>query len=1807
MITLSDQDLDTALRNADAAGDVAAATAFAKERRKRRESPVNASVAASMRVPEPQGFLEESGINAFGRAVRENVGGAAGAAAGSAAGLKGGMALGNLLPLPPGIGAAVGGGVGAIGGGFAGAMFGGQAQQAVYPTSEDTKRILEADAVKSPVMSTAGNILPYLATLKISPGNLGTAFTKITPQMTAAETSAIVGNRVGTALGAGLGGISEVAVPMIRGQEVSPERVLLGAALGGLFTEPNRIGRAIGFPSSPTLRQVQAGQMAAAIPTPDAPPQFPAIDTPTPLALPESSQNGVQASMRREQAIEIQQQIERLTARRDDMVKRGVDPRAIKQINQQLAARETAMRGLEFDTTIIAPSAPQSPRVIVERNAMAAPPQAVPVAPGVAVNAETGMVPRSPEINVDQIIGPRALGFPEAGVVPVDDISMSFRPPIAIDTPAPLALPAAREASAPPALPESSPNSIRARMGQEQAVEMQQQIERLQARRDGMVARKADPKAIKQIEKQLKAREQAMMRLEFDSTIIAPPVEQAPRSIVERNAMATPPQSRQIVPEIVPTPVPVPEPVRQVPPAEASANVIAASMAADDRLRQSPMGASALREQMAAAPQERPVDPRMAARASGEDVIARGDRPAFMSADAIQQAKLEQESVSQSPVGAAGLREQLSAQSEKVNTIPEDLARARANMAKGGKEAERVRASTEPVAAFRQANGELKMYDGHHRLVNALDSGAETLPVKIDGEGVKNIPVSAFVETPPKAELVPAPTEVQSQLITPKGEVPTTATEGQPMPGGSSKSAVVPAEAPAAKPTEAVAPTAKAPAVTPEPTPAAVETPEVVSLRNQLEKLDEDIFNAKEDGDEYGAKGLEIARRRVQGSLNEALNPQTPKSVADKIRAKKVKPGSKGQISLPLFGLDDATMRRAWNGALEVAARAYEAGASLAKAAQAGIAYIRQNFPKATFKDADVAKAVEADITEGMPSARRAGDKEAAQTAASEMDRNPDKFFTDNGSTPVQTYMDDVDRTMKNLGRDVIGGRAAKGVWQRIKDVNRNILRGNQAALDDLAKGGGGTGRASPALEKLNTAINGTRPGAQGKGERGIWDNTITRLRARTNELSSAYDGISPILNNLGTVEQEALLANLVKWMKDSSSTAKLKNQPTILNAVETLRKVTKDLYNDLKANGIDVGDAGPNYFQRTLDVDMVRRNYDEFVDKFTKFYDEQWKQNDPNYVSDMAKARDAAKAYADAAILGHEGIALDGSDLNLGVARSGDPDFFKARTFTGAVSDSIDQTAAKFYQRNPFQTLAQQINRVERRIGLVRAFGKIVKENGKDVLDPTAKWREFVDAAVKEGNEGIVKEVRERYQMMFGIGGKFDPSTQAFQRAVRNLGYYSYLPFSGINSLTEPTVIAMRLNKPVSGLFQSYGKAFRSMARQIKNMPLDYKEKLADRLGLAENATMRMATHLGKIDEQGVISGKGVSKFMFLTGNSIVSNATSNASVDIGMTALRTSLLDFEYGRDANSARMWLEELGVKKADFDRVSKWLEGQANDEARFNNVMEKSPEAEIVRDALRKFAREARSLPDAGTKNQYASGPIGSMLLSLQSYLYDFTDKVLGRNWRQLKTGLAGKTTFDGDVDPTQLAPQERVRLMAPMMLGMPSLIAVNYGLALMRETMYPDPEKIRRDRERTAGEINWNRFQRALTRSNTLGPYDMLYNMFTQARYEKDVAATALGPYMGGVLELAKSAIALNEGRNSANTNTAERKAARDFWNVGPKPLINMALSSLPGGKLAPVAAAGIQFGSQRSVAEGFVDTLAGPQKTERKKPKRSP
>lgn len=1562
------EELQKALDSANKAGDRESANWLATELSKRAD-PVVGSMMEATRIPEPRGFMEDSGINAFGRGIRENIGGGIGSTALGAAGMKGGAAVGSFLG-GPGVGTAIGAGVGGIGGGILGALFGNEAQQAMFPTDAATQQILAQDATQHPVMSFVGNSVPYLATMKPSVSGVRTALTPINPAMSVAERGAIVGNRLNMGMGGVLGAAGEAATPLVAGEDIDPQKVLLGSIIGTLFNQPNRLGKSIGMVANPSLPEVRAQQVADAVPVA---PMTPDPVTPQVLALPEIGTAGsaqLQPAMRQEVITSITEQLDRPTARREAMRAGGAENRVLAQMDEQIARRAASLKSLS-DAIMVPPANEVVPRDIVETTR-----PIEPVAPVAPVKA------------ADPRMTARASG--------ADVVGVGSRPAIV-----------------------SAANMDQALLARDAAAQ---------------------------------------------SPIGAAGL---------RDDLATLERALPVAPE--PTPRPQIEVLPAKPAAESTA-AIQQAIAERDALVQSPIGASKLREDLATMERALPV-------AGDPPVVndATPTKPAANSAEVFARAYAEADTVNQSPIGADGLRKSLAAQ----EAAPAD----------------------------------------------------------------PTMPTNAGDPPPP---------------VNNKGAIPT-ADESKRLDDL-----------------------------------AAYQKPIVESLSDSSLDALGLAAEVKRNGvgdDAYRAK---IIGNTHSDDLQSAINSigSEPQTLAAKIRSKKVVVGKRDTFNLPLAGLDPVAMRQAWNGALEVAAKAIEAGAKIAEAAVKAAQWVRSKFPKATFKDEDFHRAIRADIVNELPAARKAGTREAVMAEADAMNKDPDKFLSSADGDPVSTFMKDVDATMRDAGRDVMSGRASASVWQHIKDINRKFLRGEQAALDDLSKGSGGSGRESKALLDLNETINGTRPGATGVAKRGLWDEVITRTKARTNELHAAYNGIRDIVDALDTVAQEAFLGNLVRWMKMPNYKQHLAGQPEALRAVDTLRKVSRDMITDLRANGIDIGDAGESYFSRELNVDTVRRNYDEFVEKFTKFYDHQWRQNDPSYVSDMDAAKVAARAYADAAILGHEGIALDGSDLNLGAKKASDADFFKARAFTGAVSDAIDKEAAKFYNRNPFQTISRQINRVERRIGLVKAFGKMVKVDGKMTLDPTARWREFVDAAIAEGNESIIPEVRERYQNMFGIGSNFNPKTQAFAQAVRNMGYLAYLPFSGINSMTEPTVIAMRLNKPVSGLFQAYGKTLRSISRQIKNMPLDYKERAADALGLAENATMRAAMSIGKLDDQGLLTDKTLAKYFFLTGNSVVGNATSNAAVDIGMSALRTSLLDFQHGQNANTARIWLEELGVKRADFDRVSKWLEGHATDEERFAKLLDtKDQDAAIVRGAISKFAREARSLPDAGTKNHHASGTFGSLLLSLQSYLYDFTDKVLGRNSRQFMQGLKGSVEFDGNI--TNLSGAERTKLMAPMMLGMPALIAANYGISLTRETLYPDPEKIRRDRERTNGEVNWNRFTRALTRSNMMGPYDMLFNMFTQARYEKDVAATALGPYMGGVLELAKNAIALGGERNSDNTNTAERKAVRSAWNVGPRPLINMALSSLPAtGKLLPVAAAGIQLASQRSVAEGAVDLVAGRQRS---------
>src|SRR3546814_7866791 len=87
-----------------------------------------------------------------------------------------------------------------------------------------------------------------------------------------------------------------------------------------------------------------------------------------------------------------------------------------------------------------------------------------------------------------------------------------------------------------------------------------------------------------------------------------------------------------------------------------------------------------------------------------------------------------------------------------------------------------------------------------------------------------------------------------------------------------------------------------------------------------------------------------------------------------------------------------------------------------------------------------------------------------------------------------------------------------------------------------------------------------------------------------------------------------------------------------------------------------------------------------------------------------------------------------------------------------------------------------------------------------------------------------------------------------------------------------------------------------------------------------------------------------------------------------------------------------------------------------------------------------------------------------------------------------------------------------------------------------------------------------------------------------------------IGPRFGSMAELLGSAVELSGDRNSPNTNTAERKLARNIYSTVVVPAMSAAFSTLPGSSGALIGAAGIQAGASPATRENmYVGPLAGP------------
>lgn len=225
-------------------------------------------------------------------------------------------------------------------------------------------------------------------------------------------------------------------------------------------------------------------------------------------------------------------------------------------------------------------------------------------------------------------------------------------------------------------------------------------------------------------------------------------------------------------------------------------------------------------------------------------------------------------------------------------------------------------------------------------------------------------------------------------------------------------------------------------------------------------------------------------------------------------------------------------------------------------------------------------------------------------------------------------------------------------------------------------------------------------------------------------------------------------------------------------------------------------------------------------------------------------------------------------------------------------------------------------------------------------------------------------------------------------------------------------------------------------------------------------------------------------------------------------------------------------------------------------------------------------------PNSTTRPAWANTPIGAVVAQLQSFNYAFYENILKRVGRMSKEAVVGS-------DYTAM---ERMKLLMPM-LTLPLLYGAGFAIGEARDELLGDPT---RRKEETLGQ----KMLKAQSRAVPFAPTDTLQQLVNPTRYQRSSVDLVSGPTLGTIgrgIDAMRSIYAPN---NSDKTNTAERQAAKAFYDLVIEPSINLMLFAVQrAGPLGTaVAAAATQAAGSGAVREEFVGGVAGPAKKSQKK-----
>lgn len=458
------------------------------------------------------------------------------------------------------------------------------------------------------------------------------------------------------------------------------------------------------------------------------------------------------------------------------------------------------------------------------------------------------------------------------------------------------------------------------------------------------------------------------------------------------------------------------------------------------------------------------------------------------------------------------------------------------------------------------------------------------------------------------------------------------------------------------------------------------------------------------------------------------------------------------------------------------------------------------------------------------------------------------------------------------------------------------------------------------------------------------------------------------------------------------------------------------------------------------------------------------------------------------------------------------------------------------------------------------------------------------------------VRELRGMIEDFAGrrTRGPLADHVQRISGAAYVFTYIALLSRAAITGLTEPLTVMLRTGdlKATLGTFGAYlGEAVRAarstqeraaIARAIGlvSTPL-YDTVLMNRLS-ADSAEMfagnrlmarffraNLLTQLTDAQRRSTMVGG------FLWMQSLAAEWSAN-----GVNSGRKQIIEAEF-----------LELGIGKDDLADFMDWLT-QTKDLPSLDEL--DTSAGKLFANAVARFTDQTIQNPRRADKPVNAGNPLGAVVYSLTGFLYSFFSNVHAAivTRTQRDYGILREQGFS----KAEAAGAAGVNALWTFTSGFALLYAGQLIVSMAREAIFNGEQW---EKKRADGELEEWISGLALSRTGIFGPGDIVMNAMTGLRYERDLSNLAVGAGPSFVMSQMQNIFrGLGwTGRNSPNTDTAEREALKSLYRLTLAPLSAGLLSALD--TAGPVGTAGKYAGltylSSNSAASGFADIFLGP------------